>query len=185
MSQNPTLADKCQFITFTKSAMTKPMALISSKSDKRFSSQPMKRDITLKEFEFYKETQYCIQFPFSFHIAIIPVHSSFFAFHFFLVLLFINMYFFQLEELSKNEDELCNVFVYKDGASISTCPRNIDVDEEFDCANYKNAIQRKFQNGRITRWQWYGVVISILRFFTFLNALFLIVCIKRTLTLHE
>ena len=47
MSQNPTLAEKCQFKAYTKSAMTKPMALISSKSDTRFSSQPMKRDITL------------------------------------------------------------------------------------------------------------------------------------------
>ena len=33
-----TQAEKRQFTTSTKSAMTKPMAVISSKSDKRFSS---------------------------------------------------------------------------------------------------------------------------------------------------
>ena len=40
-------AEKCQFTTYTKSAMTKPMAVISLNSDKRFLSTPMKQDITL------------------------------------------------------------------------------------------------------------------------------------------
>ena len=40
-------AEKCQFTMYTKSAMTKPMAVILLNADKRFSSWPIKRDITL------------------------------------------------------------------------------------------------------------------------------------------